>query len=179
MARSRKPIPEAEQELWARYLRGVQPLQGMPVPPEIEAAAPSEPKPAAPSQRTARPIPKTPRAAPIAIGTAPSGLDRATWTRFRTGRIAPDRTLDLHGMTAANAHLAVTALIAGAAGQGLRCVEIVTGHGRRSGGEGGVLRREVPLWLNAPGLRAMILAICHPHVANEGALLVLLRRQRP
>ena len=182
MGRSRKSVPAADLELWARYLRGVRPLKDahVPAPPDIEAAIPPEPKPvAAPSQPTPRPAPKTPRAASITIGAAPAGLDRATWTRFRAGRIAPDRTLDLHGMTAANAHVAVTALVAGASGQGLRCVEIVTGHGRRGGGEGGVLRREVPLWLNAPGLRPMILAICHPHAANEGALLVLLRRQRP
>ncbi|HEX7388914.1 MAG TPA: Smr/MutS family protein [Acidiphilium sp.] len=181
MARLRKPIPEAELELWARYLRGVKPLSGATaLPVVVDAPSPSpgphEPAPSLPPPvarvrvRAARP--------PVAIGAAPPGLDRATWTRFRTGRIAPDRKLDLHGMTVANAHLAVSALVAGAAGQGLRCVEIVTGHGRRSGGETGVLRREVPLWLNEPGLRPMILAVCHPHAANQGALLVLLRRIR-
>lgn len=181
MARSGKSVPAADLDLWARYLRGVRPLKGgtVPAPPEIEAAMPAEPKPIAPPPRTAHAIPKPPRAALVATGAAPAGLDRATWTRFRAGRIAPERKLDLHGMTAANAHVAVTALVAAASGQGLRCVEIVTGHGRRSGSDGGVLRREVPLWLNAPELQPMILAVCHPHAANQGSLLVLLRRQRP
>lgn len=179
MARLRKPIPEAELELWARYLRGVKPLSGaaaLPVVADVPPSGLSEPAPSLPPpvararSRAARP--------PVAIGIAPPGLDRATWTRFRAGRIAPDRKLDLHGMTVANAHLAVSALVVGAVGQGLRCIEIVTGHGRRSVGETGVLRREVPMWLNEPGLRPMILAVCHPHAANQGALLVLLRRQR-
>jgi Uncharacterized protein conserved in bacteria len=185
----RKSIPAAELEVWARYLRHVTPLQGVsvPMPPEPQLTEPklTEPAPAertaTPAQPTAGPEPKAARKAPrraaLSIGVAPPGLDRATWARFRAGKIAPERVLDLHGMTKASAHVAVTALIAGAAGQRLRCVEIVTGHGRRGGGEG-VLRREVPFWLNDAPLHALILAVCHPHAANEGALRVLLRRNR-
>ena len=180
MTRKPKPLAAAELEVWARYLRGVRPLTGARVPEVaevVEAPAPA-PKPVEAVPPKARMAATSHRSAAIAIGTAPAGLDRATWTRFRTGRIAPERTLDLHGMTAANAHSAVTALMAGAISQGLRCVEIVTGHGRRTGGEG-VLRREVPFWLNDAPLRGMILAVCHPHAANQGSLLVLLRRVRP
>ncbi|MGC9270349.1 Smr/MutS family protein [Acidiphilium sp.] len=177
----RKPIPAAELEAWARYLRHVTPLPGVAVPMPSESAiiervvTPAAPTPAPPAPRTK---PKAPRRAALAIGVAPPGLDRATWGRFRAGKITPDRVLDLHGMTKPTAHVAVTALIAGAAAQGLRCVEIVTGHGKRGGGEG-VLRREVPFWLNDSPLHALILAVCHPHAANEGALRVLIRRNRP
>lgn len=180
MARKAEALSAADLEVWARYLRHVQPLRGARMPslpaPAAEPAGqapratrvtpPSLPKPATP-----------PRRPPVSIGVAPPGLDRATWARFRAGRIAPERTLDLHGMTSASAHGAVSALIASAALQGMRCVEIVTGHGRRNGGEG-VLRREVPFWLNDAPLRPMILAVCHPHAANQGALRVLLRRLR-
>lgn len=176
----RKPIPAAELEAWARYLRHVTPLPGVTVPMMAEPASveraitPAAPTPSAPAPRAK---PKAPRRAALAIGVAPPGLDRATWGRFRAGKIAPDRVLDLHGMTKPTAHVAVTALISGAAAQGLRCVEIVTGHGKRGSGEG-VLRREVPFWLNDAPLHALILAVCHPHAANEGALRVLLRRNR-
>jgi DNA-nicking Smr family endonuclease len=45
-------------------------------------------------------------------------------------------------------------------------------------GQGGVLRREVPLWLNLPELRGLVLAAAHPHAANPGSVRLLLRRPR-
>ncbi len=180
MGLRRKPIPAAELEVWARYLRQVTPLPGVTVPVPAEAPPPvrATPAPTPPEPPLARPAKaKAPRRAAVSIGVPPPGLDRATWGRFRAGKIAPERVLDLHGMTRPNAHVAVMALIAGAAAQGMRCVEIVTGHGRRAGGEG-VLRREVPFWLNDAPLHALVLAVCHPHAANEGALRVLIRRNR-
>jgi DNA-nicking Smr family endonuclease len=167
-------------EVWARYLRQVTPLPGVtvPVPAEVPPQVRATPAPTPPEPPPVHPAKAKPaRRAAVSIGVAPPGLDRATWSRFRAGKIAPERVLDLHGMTRPNAHIAVMALIAGAAAQGMRCVEIVTGHGRRAGGEG-VLRREVPLWLNDAPLHALVLAVCHPHAANEGALRVLIRRNR-
>jgi DNA-nicking Smr family endonuclease len=58
----------------------------------------------------------------------------------------------------------------------LRCVEIITGIG--TGEEGGVLRRELPHWLNLPRLRPLLLGAAHPHPANPGATRLLLRRAR-
>jgi DNA-nicking Smr family endonuclease len=64
----------------------------------------------------------------------------------------------------------------------VRCVEIVTGRGRRDGTpwtEGtGVIRREFPLWLNRPDIRPLVLGAAHPHAANPGAVRLLLRRPR-
>jgi DNA-nicking Smr family endonuclease len=58
----------------------------------------------------------------------------------------------------------------------VRCVEVITGRG--SGEGGGVLRRELPMWLNSPSLRPLVLAATHPHPANAGAVRLLLRRPR-
>jgi len=91
-------------------------------------------------------------------------------------RVAPERTLDLHGRRAEQAHRDVVAFVTAAHAQGLRCVAIVTGKG--SGETGGVLRRELPHWLNGPGLRPLILALAYPHRANTGAVHVLLRRRK-
>ena len=44
--------------------------------------------------------------------------------------------------------------------------------------EGGVLRRELPHWLNAPDLRRILLAAAHPHAANTGAVHLMLRRRK-
>lgn len=109
------------------------------------------------------------------VGTAPAGLDRATWTRFRSGKLTPARTLDLHGRTAHRAHEALHAFLRAAHAEGLRCVEVVTGRGQR---EDGVLRRELPHWLNGAELRPLVLAASHPHPANPGSVRVLLRRVR-
>ena len=79
-------------------------------------------------------------------------------------------------MFAERAFRALRVFLRAAHADGVRCVEIVTGRG--SGEAGGVLRRELPHWLNLPELRPMVLAAAYPHAANPGAVRVLLRRLR-
>jgi DNA-nicking Smr family endonuclease len=55
-------------------------------------------------------------------------------------------------------------------------VEIITGRG--AGEQGGVIRRELPMWLNLPRLRPLVLATTHPHPQNPGSTRILLRRLR-
>lgn len=173
---ARRPTPLSEQELadWNAYASQVRPLPGRETVAPAEAGDLAD----APSERRVRsPAPRsgvTP--APLAVGSAPGGLDSASWHRFRSGRLAPTRTLDLHGRTAQRAFLALSAFLAAAHADGHRCVEIITGRGTGAGG--GVLRRELPEWLNGPDLRPLVLAAAHPHAANQGAVRVLLRRTR-
>ena len=47
-------------------------------------------------------------------------------------------------------------------------VEVVTGRGSSEGG--GTIRRELPLWLNLPDIRPLILGASHPHAANPGSV---------
>jgi DNA-nicking Smr family endonuclease len=180
-ARRRRVLSEDEAALWQGFVTatGIVPLR-----PAAFAEPPTDP-PGAPPPVTVAPPPPVPappppqRPAPLpelAVGVAPGGVDRRRWDALRRGRLAPERTLDLHGRRAEEAHQAVTRFIAQAQAQGLRCVAIVTGKG--TGETGGVLRRELPHWLNAPALRPMILAVAHPHSANTGAVHVLLRRRK-
>jgi DNA-nicking Smr family endonuclease len=55
---------------------------------------------------------------------------------------------------------------------------VITGKGR--GGEGGVLKRQVPLWLALPEFRAMVVGFddAHQRHGGEGALYLRLRRSR-
>jgi DNA-nicking Smr family endonuclease len=108
-----------------------------------------------------------------------AGLDTRTMDRLRRGRIRPEARLDLHGMTRQEAHGALTAFMARTESAGRRCVIVITGKGRVSEG-GGVLRNEVPGWLNAPAIRHRILgfAEAQPKDGGAGALYVLLRRAR-
>jgi DNA-nicking Smr family endonuclease len=113
---------------------------------------------------------------PLAVGEAPGGVDGASWHRLRGGKFSPERKLDLHGLTAHRAYHALVAFLRSACADRLRCVEVITGRG--SGEEIGVLRRELPLWLNRPDIRPLVLAAAHPHAANPGAVRLLLRRVR-
>jgi DNA-nicking Smr family endonuclease len=170
-------LTEEDRAVWAAYAARVAPLKGraMPASPAITVtpppAPPSAPQPPAPVLLAAR-LP----AMPIAVGIAPAGLDAKRWTALRRGKLRPERTLDLHGKRAQEAHGAVRGFLSEAVADGVRCVAIVTGKG--STAEGGVLRRELPHWLNAPELRGLLLGAAHPHRANAGSVHLLLRRAR-
>jgi DNA-nicking Smr family endonuclease len=175
---TRRPrLTEEDRQYWALYAQQLVPLKGrasplpLPVPPDA-AAAPAPPAAVAPASR------KPARAAPamLTVGDNPGGLDRASWQRLRSGKLAPARTLDLHGRTAERAFHALAAFLRAAHADGLRCVEVITGRG--AGEAGGVIRRELPHWLNRPDLRPLVLAASHPHPANPGSVRILLRRTR-
>ncbi|MCW8086007.1 Smr/MutS family protein [Sabulicella glaciei] len=174
MRRRRGELTEEDRAVWAAYAQRVRVLPGRAVPP-----LPSAPTVTiTPPPRPAAPPPPKPRLPPpeVAVGAPPPGLDARRWRDLRRGKLRPERKLDLHGMTAAAAHGAVSSFLHSALADGVRCVCIVTGKG--SSAEGGVLRRELPHWLNAPGLRGLVLGAAHPHRANAGAVHLLLRRPR-
>jgi DNA-nicking Smr family endonuclease len=178
------PLPDAA--LWAEATRDVKPLRrrsaSQPPAKVLPAEAKPEPKPA-PRTRTPRPAAKpTPRPAkppPPLDAAAPAGLDRRSAERLRRGQVPIEAKLDLHGMTQDRAHAALERFLAGAVASGLRCVLLVTGKGRTQQ-EGGVLKRQVPRWLNEPAFRPHVLAIAtaRPGHGGEGALYLLLRRRR-
>jgi len=192
----RRILSEYDRTVWAVYVQLLRPLPGITIPaaPLVGAvpgvtvpgvtvpgiAVPGAPSigampVVAPASRDLLPRPARGRLGPLAVGTHPPGVDRATWERFRTGKLPAARTLDLHGRTAARAFTALHGFLGGCHAEGLRCVEVITGRGA---GEGGVIRREFPIWLNEPGLRSMVLAAAHPHAANPGSVRLLLRRIR-
>lgn len=172
----RRALTEADRAEWALYARGVVVLPGRAVPDlPVEAPAPDparDPWPtlAPGAARTGA------RAHPLVVGSRPAGVDSATWSRFRAGKLAASRTLDLHGRTAQRAFVALHAFLRGAHADRVRCVEVITGRG--AGEAGGVIRRELPLWLNLSELRPLVLAAAHPHAANPGSVRLLLRRVR-
>ena len=175
-------LTEADHAAWAGFTRHIAPRSaGAEAPPPPAASTP--PPPRSPPRAAMHAIAPA-GGAPLAIGAAPAGVDRATWQRFRTGKLAALRKLDLHGMTAQHAFQALSGFLRAAVADGVRCVEIVTGRGTASGNprggfEGtGVIRREFPLWLNRPDLRPLVLAAAHPHAANTGSVRLLLRRTR-
>ncbi|MBL8659880.1 MAG: Smr/MutS family protein [Rhodospirillales bacterium] len=195
-AKDRNGDDEApDRELWRRVTEGITPLKKRePAPPAPVGAVGREvhgrpsaraATPGQPDHASAAPLPPPPvrlsRAAPpeLAPGVAP-GIDKRTLARLRRGLIAPERRIDLHNMTQSEAHAALNRFLADAHGAGKRCVLVITGKGYRADGSVGVLRANVPHWLNQSGNRTRILAFSHaaPAHGGEGALYVLLRRQR-
>lgn len=162
-------------------------------PMERRSPAAKAPAPPAPPARTSTPAqtPKARPAAPRAVATPrtppkplleagkPADLDRRTMDRLRKGKTRPEGRLDLHGMTADRALAALNGFLADAHTSGKRCVLVITGKGSLKDG-GGVIRRELPSWLNAPGNRAHVLgfARAQPADGGGGAFYVLLKRRR-
>ncbi len=160
--------------LWRRAMRDVAPLRPRPQ---------SNPPPQAGEGRVGARADGTPvvQAAPVrAPQSLPpldrfAGIDRATAERLKRGRYPVEAHLDLHGLTQAEAHRALAGFVAGSRARGRRCLLVITGHGRMSGG---ILKAAVPRWLGEPDLRRHVLAIApaQPGAGGSGALYVLLRR---
>lgn len=114
----------------------------------------------------------------LELGGTPN-IDRRTADRFRRGKLAIEAHLDLHGMYQDEAHAALNGFIHTSAAIGRRCVVVITGKGSGQNGSG-ILRRQVPRWLNEPGLRQQILSISQAQIRHggDGAIYILLRRQR-
>lgn len=172
-------LSEADQALWADYAQKLAPLRGRPHKTAAEPAAlPKLPAPVPEPRPKVAAQASKPRkmASPLAVGTQPGGIDKATWQRFQSGKLVTTRRLDLHGMTANRAFHALVAFIRTAHAEQDRCVEVITGRG--SGETGGVIRREFPHWLNLPEIRPLILGASHPHALNQGSVRLILRRIR-
>lgn len=192
VSRGRQPTKE-ERALWRQIVRDATPLhperyrgpeapdtrmseQSQAAEKPAESPKCGKPKPGATPAKAAaesKPRPKTLDEGHMA------DMDRRTADRFRRGRLPIEARLDLHGMTRAAAHDSLDRFIAHSAARGLRCVLVITGKGTFSN-EGGVLRREMPRWLNLAGTREKILAFtsAQRHHGGGGAFYLLLRRRR-
>ncbi len=177
-------LGQDEQRLWLDLMHEVRPLKGRsptPRPASAPVAAavqdgPAAPAPAAPAvARTTLPPHPGPSRPPVEIGVRLGGLDDTSWRALSSGKLRPQRRLDLHGQSAQPAFRMLHAFLLRAQAERLRCVEIITGAG--SGPEGGILRRELPHWLDRGDLRPLVLAAVHPHARNVGSVRLLLRRR--
>ena len=183
MIRGRRPLTEDEERLWAAVARSVRPLRAKPI---IKLSAVPPAKPGPPKPQSVRPtVAKQVRDAPRPT-THPkhplspaSTLARRERQQLARGKAEIGGRIDLHGMTQAEAHDALLLFLRRAQLEGAKFVLIITGKGG-PGGDRGVLRRQVPLWLALPAFRACVLGFDVAHVGHggEGALYVRLRRAR-
>ncbi|MPZ58856.1 MAG: DNA mismatch repair protein MutS [Rhizobiales bacterium] len=177
--RRQRRLSDAERTLWGEVTRGVAPLCPPAKPaPETEAS----PKPVAaaepPQDRVPAPVAREPSHPPP---LAPLG--RRMRQRIARGSHAIGGRLDLHGLKQREAHAALLRFLRTAQTRGVTLVLVITGKGARggeSGGERGVLKRQVPLWLRLPAFHELVVGFEPAHVIHggEGALYVRLRRTR-
>jgi DNA-nicking Smr family endonuclease len=179
-----KRTPSREElELWRHVTSDAKPLRGRQRPKRPPPAEPEEP-PAAPAKRRAsappQPTPEPPKPAPPALALdRTAGIDKRLAERLKRGQLPIEGTLDLHGLTQAEAHRRLDAFIGAGFTAGRRCLLVITGKGLARP-EAGILREMLPRWLNEAPNRGRVLAIARaqPRHGGTGALYLLLKRQR-
>ena len=156
-----------DRALWAEAIRDVTPLPGRPARSVLPSGPPVHAEPSPEPEPAQRPLGQF------------AGIDRANAERLKRGLHPIEGRLDLHGMTQAEAHRELAEFVWASHQAGRRCVLVITGRGLGPDGPG-VLKRAVPRWLEEAGLRRRILATAaaQPRHGGEGALYLLLRRQR-
>ena len=145
---------QADAETFAEALH---PKKQTPTRPAHEARKGTIQAPTAPP--SPRPPPKRETTAPTPLRALPIREARRTFD-------APiDATLDLHGLTKIDAFESVHTFLRTAHRRGHRHLLIITGKGRTGDG---ILRRELPHWLNEPTLRTLISAFANGSAENGG-----------
>lgn len=118
-------------------------------------------------------------------------VDRKKLKRLKSGRTEIEGRIDLHGMRQDEAHSALRAFLHRAQGKGWRWVLVITGKGKvlarddhepfdmHAPRDRGVLKRNVPRWLEEPDLRPLVISFTTAAIEHggEGALYVHLRKR--
>jgi DNA-nicking Smr family endonuclease len=197
-----KELPSDDHEIWRLTAATIEPLKRgkSRVHPASETAKLEAPAP----KPTPKPGPAQASTPKASRATAQSGtqfksteraqvtppalttFDRNKVRKIRSGRIEVEARVDLHGMRQHEAHTSLRTFLARCHSRGLRFVLVITGKGRAADtsdtpadgdGERGVLRRNVPRWLEEPDLRSIVVSYTMAAIQHggEGALYVHLR----
>ncbi len=175
---SRKPrgLRPDEEALWQQVARTATPLSEKPGTSFIQTKKPAkkpvtQPKAAIPAFQIGSKTATAPARYDLAptmsdrVAAAPMRMNKRTFSRMKRGKEAPDGRIDLHGMTAAAAQVALTAYLLRSFSDGRRLVLVITGKGRQSADTGpiptpkGVLRHQLPDWLSQPPLNHLFVGV--------------------
>lgn len=165
-------LPPKDAALWAKVARTVRPL-GAPKP-----AAGADPLP----RVNVRPrAPDPPEGRATLTSPAAASLDGSWDRRIRKGRVEPERTVDLHGLTQLRAHAALVQAVQSAYAAGARTLLVVTGKPRGPDeAPRGIISKMFPLWCEGADLSPYIAALrpaAQKH-GGRGASYVILKRRR-
>lgn len=186
MTKPPRTMTPEERALWARVIATVTPIardpgQARVSPPKPPVPVVSEPVPAARVKGRVPPAPAPkPRPAPPSADTLDASWDR----RLSRGLVAPESAIDLHGHTLASAHARLDRGLDAAIARGDRVLLLITGKPPRPESERpharGAIRAAVGDWLAASrhGDRIAAVRSAHPRHGGQGALYIVLKRQR-
>ena len=113
-------------------------------------------------------------------------VDKRVSSKMKAGKIDPEATLDLHGYRLTQAKSALRGFLFRAYESKKRLVLIITGKGKPKAewdlnlDYRGVLRNEVPVWLEEAPLAGLILSVkkANSKHGGGGALYVYLRKNK-
>lgn len=189
----RRHLTYEERVLWTTVTKSMTPLRDASpvapdtaVAPDLEASKLRKPPLFSKPVKTTKSVTAAPYTPPPQAPPAPalSPLTRRMKRNVARGKEQIDARLDLHGLTQHEAHDTLLRFLRSASARDARLVLVITGKGKRIGGDGererGVLRRQVPQWLGLPEFRAVVLGFEDAAIAHggEGALYVRVRRGR-
>ena len=199
----RKLVVDEDADVWSYTAQSIEPLKKVKgrfhaaserageVQPRPRVKADAEPvkaKPLKPAAVKVTPSPEPPKLkAPPPI----AAFDRKKVRKIRSGQVDIEARIDLHGMRQDEAHVALVSFLHRCQGKGQRWVLVITGKGKVSDRdddapfdmtrqrERGVLKRNVPRWLDEPGLRSLVVSYTLAAIQHggDGALYVHLRKR--
>jgi DNA-nicking Smr family endonuclease len=175
---SRRRVSDEEAALWRSVTKTVAPLRRhrKPAAPAEEIVEPK--RTAASRAPSPHPVAVTAKAAPKPRQPALAPIDRRSKQKLARGTRTIDARIDLHGRTQAEAHAALRRFLQSQQADGAQTVLVITGKGG-SKGEGGVLRRQVPMWLSLPEFRGLVVGFGEAAIGHGGAGALYVRVRRP
>ncbi len=196
----RRSLNSDDQELWNKVAKTAKPLhsaakkRALPItskPKKSPTPRISDPAPIMPfrvGERAGGAAPKHDLKPSItsALASSPVQMDAKAYGKMRRGKLGPEDTIDLHGMTLHQAHPALIGFVLNGHARGLRLLLVITGKGKKSRDDGpiprqmGVLRHQVPQWLRMAPLAPLVLQVTEAHIKHGGggAYYVYLRRRK-
>ena len=180
----RKHLHDDDHDVWSHTAQSIEPLKKAKGRhhPAAERAAASGKGGAATSAK-----PKAVPAPPPPIAT----FDRKKVRKIRSGQVEIEARIDLHGMRQDEAHSALVRFLLRCQSKEQRWVLVITGKGKLTDSdphapfdltrprERGVLKRNVPRWLDEPELRHLVVSYTTAAIQHggEGALYIHLRKR--
>jgi DNA-nicking Smr family endonuclease len=167
-----------EAELWAKVTATIRPLSRNP----LDSDAPKISAPTAPSTTTrGRVSPRPTQLDPKRTRNLQAATLDGSWDRrLSSGRLNPDRVLDLHGHTLDWAWQAIDRTLERSIASGDRVLLLITGHERKGDPplERGRIRAAVHDWLSASRHASRIAAVraAHRRHGGGGSLYIILRK---
>lgn len=201
----RKHLDGDDDDVWSHTAQSIEPLKKAkarhhPAADRLKEDAPrvmtKSPADAAKAKHAPRhsPVKPTPTNRPPAPARAPpiADFDRKKARKIRSGQVEIEARIDLHGMRQDEAHAALIRFLHRCQSKEQRWVLVITGKGKIADRdpdapfdmtvqrERGVLKRNVPRWLDEPELRPLVVSYTTAAIQHggEGALYIHLRKIR-